>query len=196
MTQFTEVNDANYLKAGQTSCGYPVTYSAQWKNFYGTVIDLPSFIIWNPTNFRFEVQSSNGIDLTNARQTYEIHLTASVPSTDMSPPFSKTQVVKLNAKNDCLADEMTVLSGITDYTYYINENTEKDVWTFGTTPKPKVMTWNPTWSQSVAGCPIEAKLYRTVSGVRTLLLAGSYERGPITSLAYTSIPTNVFWSVT
>jgi hypothetical protein len=36
---------------------------------------------------------------------------------------------------------MTIVTGITDYTYYINENTELNTWTYGTTPKPKVMSW-------------------------------------------------------
>jgi len=43
---------------------------------------------------------------------------------------------------------------ISDYTYYINENTERNVWNYGTTPKPKDMKWMPQWSQSVPGCPL------------------------------------------
>lgn len=64
MSTFTEVDQAGFIKTG-SSCGYTVTYTPKWRNYWGTVIDLPSFIIWNPTDFRFEVQSSDLIDLTN-----------------------------------------------------------------------------------------------------------------------------------
>jgi hypothetical protein len=63
----------------------------------------------------------------------------------MNPIFTKTQTVNLIVVDCCPSDTMQVNDdgGIADYVYYINENTEKDVWDFGTTPVPKVKTWLP-----------------------------------------------------
>lgn len=46
----------------------------------------------------------------------------------MDPVFKKTQTVNLVVTNDCLTDELTVDVDIDDYIYYINEDTETDVW--------------------------------------------------------------------
>jgi len=112
----------------------------------------------------------------------------------MNPILQKTQVVNLIVENNCLNDAMTVVTSISDYTYYINENTEKGSWLTGGTPKPKVMTWAPQWSQSVQGCPVVQKLYRTpVGGTRTI--TGAFERTPIFRFDFTSIPLNIRWPV-
>lgn len=124
-------------------CGYEITYEATWRDYYNTVIPLPSFIIFNYEDFRFEIYSDDTIDLDTLRQNYELRLTASVALTDMNPAYSSTQTVSLIVLNNCLHDEMTVVTGISDYTYYINENTEKGVWDPSINPIPKVMTWLP-----------------------------------------------------
>ena len=82
-------------------------------------------------------------DISNSRQIYKLELTASVSSLDMNPPFTKTQPVNLIVDNGCALDSMTIVTGITDYTYYINENTEKGTWAQGVLPKPKDMKWYP-----------------------------------------------------
>jgi len=46
----------------------------------------------------------------------------------MNPVLTKTQTVNLIVDNECEHDEMTITQSITDYTYYINENTEKGSW--------------------------------------------------------------------
>jgi hypothetical protein len=74
---------------------------------------------------------------------YKLELTGSISTTDMNPPLIKTNVVELLVRNGCLDDQMTIVTSIEDYTYYINENTEIDVWNFGTEPKPKDMQWFP-----------------------------------------------------
>lgn len=61
-------------------------------------------------------------------------------------------------------------------------------------PKPKNMQWQPQWTQSIEGCPVQPKLYRTISGIRTL--AGVFETTPIYQFSFTPIPVNVEWSVT
>jgi len=91
--------------------------------------------------FRYAVQSMDPADITHSRQTYRLELSASVSLLDMNPTFSKTQTVTLVVNNGCALDEMTIVTGITDYTYYINENTEKGTWTQGVLPKPKNMQW-------------------------------------------------------
>lgn len=50
---------------------------------------------------------------------------------------------------------MTIVTSISDFTYYINENTQLNVWDYGTMPKPLVKTWTPQWTQSVPGCPLQ-----------------------------------------
>jgi len=64
----------------------------------------------------------------------------------MNPVLTKTQTVNLIVDNECQNDEMTITQSITDYTYYIKENTEKGTWAYGTTPKPKDMKWYPKWT--------------------------------------------------
>ena len=89
MTQFTEAPLAGFVKTG-TTCGYTVTYTVLWRNYYDTVIPLPPFITWNAALFRFEVYSKDPADLTNSRQGYKLELTGSIASTDMNPVFKKT----------------------------------------------------------------------------------------------------------
>lgn len=67
MTQFTEVDQAGFIKPAMTSCGYAITYTAKWRDYYDTVIALPPFVTWNPTDFRYEVFSQDVNDLTDTR---------------------------------------------------------------------------------------------------------------------------------
>jgi hypothetical protein len=41
MTQFTETSISNPRAATPSTCGYTVTYTVKWRNFYDTAIDLP-----------------------------------------------------------------------------------------------------------------------------------------------------------
>jgi hypothetical protein len=115
----------------------------------------------------------------------------------MNPPLIKTNVVDLNVRNGCLDDQMTIVTSITDYTYYINENSEINVWNYGTTPKPKDMKWFPQWTQSVPGCPLVQKLYRTpktpIGSPRAITT--SFERTPIYQYDFDPIQKLVLWSV-
>jgi hypothetical protein len=74
------------------------------------------------------VYTNDPKDINNTRQIYKLELTGSIASTDMNPVLTKTQTVNLIVDNECQNDEMTVTQSITDYTYYINENTEKGTW--------------------------------------------------------------------
>ena len=55
MTQFTETSISNPRVSSPATCGYTVTYTVKWRNYYDTVIPLPPWIVWNPVNFRYEV---------------------------------------------------------------------------------------------------------------------------------------------
>jgi len=98
-------------------------------------------------DFRYEVYSNELADLTHSRQSYKLQLTATVGTSDMNPAYSETQTVNLAVVNCCASDKMTVVTGISpsDYVYYINEDTEKNVWAQGTNI-PKVKTWTPQWT--------------------------------------------------
>jgi hypothetical protein len=46
--------------------------------------------------------------------------------------------VTLVVNNCCLNDQLSVLTGISNYVYYINENSEYGTWVQGNTPIPKI----------------------------------------------------------
>ncbi len=106
MVRFTESGSIN-PKVGST-CGYTVTYSVKWRNFFDTTIPLPPWIVWKPTEFRYEVYTNDPKDINHTRQIYKLELTASIASTDMNPVLTKTQTVNLIVDNQCTNDEMTI----------------------------------------------------------------------------------------
>lgn len=55
MTEFTHVMVPDLIKSPATDCGYTVTYTPTWRNYFGTSIPLPTFINWNDVDFRFEI---------------------------------------------------------------------------------------------------------------------------------------------
>lgn len=182
MAAFTETA-ATFPKTG-TKCNYTITYTQKWRDFYDTVIPLPPWIKWNQAAFRYEVYTNDPLDINHTRQIYKLELTGSIASTDMNPVLTKTHTVNLIVDNACQTDEMTIVDSITDYTYYINENTEKGTWVQGVLPKPKDKKWYPRWTQKIEGCPVMQKLYRTpVGGPRTL--TGTFERTPIYQYDFT-----------
>jgi len=103
MAQFTEAS-VTYPKSPATTCGYTQTYTTKWRDFYDTTIPLPNWIVWNPTAFRYEVQTNDPLNIDHTRQFYKLELTSSISSADMNPVFQKTQVVNLIVQNGCLLD--------------------------------------------------------------------------------------------
>jgi hypothetical protein len=67
MTRFTETSRSNPRPSSPTTCGYAVTYTVKWRDFYDTVIPLPPWIVWNPTAFRYEVQTDDPNDIIGTR---------------------------------------------------------------------------------------------------------------------------------
>jgi len=126
-------------------CGYVLTYEARWFTFYGTYITLPSFIIWDKFNWLFTVQTD---DPTMVGE-YEVELKAMVQITDMDPIYEEYIRFKIIVSNGCLLDEVTVTSAIGDQTHYINYDPQLNL--------------DPTWTQTVDGCPVTFDVYYTDS---------------------------------
>ena len=153
MTAFNEVVDpADPL--GRTSCGYTITYTTQWVDFYGTTLTIAdtNFVTWNAGDFRYEVRSDDIRHITDDRQIYKLQLIGSVSLTDMNPIFSKTHEITLTVNNGCEGDEITNIGEpgtgnvIPDYIYYINEATEQPLLvqdSEGSIPFTK--TWTTSW---------------------------------------------------
>jgi hypothetical protein len=195
MTEFTELSISNPHPSSQSTCNYPVTYTVKWRDFFDTTIPLPPWIVWNPVEFRYEIYTDDPLNIDHTRQFYKLELTGTISKLDMNPQLIRTHVVNLVVENNCLHDEITIVTSIDDYTYYIGENTERDVWNYGTLPKPKNMQWWPQWVQSVEGCPVIPVLYR-VPTVGSRFVTGSFERTPIYQFDFTPIPIDVLWPIT
>ena len=52
-----------------------------------------------------------------------MQLIGSLSLEDQHPAFSQTLQFNLIVKNDCLTDQVTLQTGITDYIYYLNADT-------------------------------------------------------------------------
>ncbi len=61
-----------------------------------------------------------------------------------------------------------MVQGIEDYIYYLNEDTSSPDFPNMEPQAAQDKVWNPEWSQTIADCPIDYYIYRTVDGVRTL----------------------------
>jgi hypothetical protein len=87
---FVEVPNAASLPLGDTVCGYALTYTAKWRTYYDTLIDLPYFIVWNKLFTRFEIFSEDEADLTTNYLTYDIELTVTTSTADQNPAATHT----------------------------------------------------------------------------------------------------------
>ena len=81
MAEFVEVLDANGPSSYSAGCNYVPTYTAKWRNFYDTTLELDfldgtgTFLTWvntlTPTDttslFRYEIYSNNPLDADNDR---------------------------------------------------------------------------------------------------------------------------------
>ena len=52
---FTQTHVTGTERSASAVCGYTIDYTAMWRTYYNTVISLPSFIVWNHANLRFEI---------------------------------------------------------------------------------------------------------------------------------------------
>ena len=122
---------------------------------------------------------------------YYLELTATISTVDMDPPFVKTQQIQLIVENGCLNDEITnsgyynggdydgdgvsisagrfipdhaTATETKEYVYYINEDTEEPGFSYDRTGTGAgyIRKWRTSWAQTVHGCPVEYKMFRTI----------------------------------
>ena len=159
------------------------------------MIDLPPFITWNESDRRFELYSEDPNDIDNTRQFYVIQLTASVSISDMNPIFEDTLQFNLILQNGCLDDEITITTDIDDYIYYIAEDTYEPDFIQGS-DKPQDKQWNPTWVQSVEGCPVDYTIHTTNQETEVRTAIGAFESDVISYVSTEVIPVNIPWADT
>lgn len=114
---FVQVPDSSTLPAGNSDCGYVLTYTAKYRTFFDTLVDLPGFVVWDQASRQFEIFSDDEADLTTPYRTYSIELTASTSTLDQNPPAIHTQTFIVNVENGCLLDEVSVASTPWDSSY-------------------------------------------------------------------------------
>ena len=112
---------------------------------------MPSFI--SETTKTFTVVSNSPTDVLN----YDIAIIGAVPVG--FPAFSDEQIIKLVVSNGCLLDAVTTNSpaSIADLTY--------------TMTLTGLLSWSPTWSSTVAGCPLSYNIGRVVTSTEQALAA-------------------------
>ena len=92
------------------ACGYNLMYEIKLKNiFTGVYRPLPSWLV-NTGDLAFSVQTNDSDNVG----VYLISIIGRVPKEYMDPAYSKELIVVLNVGNDCLIDEVTPLSYISN----------------------------------------------------------------------------------
>ena len=115
----------------------------------GTYSTLPTFID-DSVAMTFTVDSSDPTDVA----LYSISVIGATPAS--KPAYQDELLIVLDVQNGCLNDEVTTTAAaINDLTYNINED--------GT------LSWSPTWSNSVTGCPQTFEIGRIVTSVEQAL---------------------------
>ena len=107
----------------------------------GAYSPLPSWLV-NVAGLDFSVQTD---DLSNVG-VYYISIIGSVSENFMDPTYEEELIIELIVSNDCGSDEVTALDFIQEELYYITES--------------GVRSFAPTWSTTVAGCPVTYEIGR------------------------------------
>lgn len=131
-TAWTDVAEAGTARSG-SSCGYGITYSTLWRDFYDTTLPLPTMVNWKWSAdgiHAFWIYSDDTSMVEYDRQEFVIELTGTISLSDMNPLFSETWTLTITVTNDCPTDTLTLdttaayVHTFEDYTYYIDENTD------------------------------------------------------------------------
>ena len=141
-----------YTEFVQTpACLYTLDYTYQIKDSGGVYSALPVFVA--ELTKQFTVVSSDPLIVAS----YHVSITGAVPAT--YPAFSSELLIKLDMNNGCLADDVTNVTpaSIPSFTYLMAND--------------GLLTWSPTWSSSVPGCPLTYEIGRIVSTVEQALTA-------------------------
>ena len=88
---------------------------------------------------------------------YEVIVTGTTPAGKMSPTYSEDLLIDLEVTNECAGDIVTPTSTIPNTIYNIGID--------GT------VSYYPTWSTTVTGCPVTFEIGRVVSGVEQAFTA-------------------------
>ena len=81
------------------------------------------------------------------------------------PVFSDELTISLDVANGCLNDEVTATgTAISNFSYYVQKTGQ--------------LSWSPTWSSTVTGCPLTFKIGRIVNDVEQALT--SHETAALT----------------
>jgi hypothetical protein len=139
---FVSVPDAATLRTPAVACGYTITYTRLWHNYWDTIIELPDFIIWNGDDERFEIYTDDPGWISDLMNEYVICVEGTIDETQQYPALVDSVCFNLEVNNGCLLDEMSVTTTnaeIADgYIYYINENTEYPTHVYSAVGIPKL----------------------------------------------------------
>lgn len=95
----------------------------------------------------FHVYSTDPLDVG----LYEVIVTGTTPAGKMVIPYSEDLVINLEVVNACPGDVVTPTSTIDSFIYNIGID--------GT------VSFNPTWTTLIPGCPVTYEIRRVISGV-------------------------------
>ena len=138
-------------------CQYALDYTFQIKDSSGTYTTLPGFI--TESSKTFTVMSNDPADAGD----YQVAVIAAVPTG--YPAFQDELIVNLTVKTGCENDEVTPTgASISSFTYRMNQD--------------GIVTFSPTWSSSIVGCPLTFEIRRVVSSVEQALT--SHETAALT----------------
>ena len=141
------------------ACAYSLVYTFWVKDSTGVYSALPSFISQSNKTFTVLSTSPSNVAL------YQVVARGSVPSG--YPSFQDELIISLDVANGCLNDQVTATgTAISDFTY----NLQKD----------GLKSWSPTWSSSVAGCPLTFEIRRIIGVVEQEFVLTSHETSVLT----------------
>ena len=143
---FTPQIQFAFVEFDQTpACAYSLDYTFWVKDIStGAYSSLPSFI--TESTKTFTVESTNLSDVA----LYQVIARGSVPSG--YPAYQDELIISLDVANGCLVDEVTTTgTAISDITYILQND--------------GLLSWTPTWSSTMTGCPLTFEIGRIVTGV-------------------------------
>ena len=112
-----------------------------------TVVPGPTMLSQSNTDHTFHVYSVDPLDVG----TYEVIVTGTTPAGTMVVPYAEDLLIDLEVTNECPGDVVTPTSAIPDTLYNIGID--------------GVVSYSPTWSTTVTGCPVTYEIRRVVSAV-------------------------------
>ena len=140
------------------ACEYALDYTFWVRDSTtGVYSTLPSFVTELDKTFTVVSTDPSGANI------YQVVARANVPSG--YPVFEEELIINLAVSNACLSDEVTATAtAISDFSYYLQND--------------GLLSWSPTWSSTVDGCPTTFEIGRVFTGVEQALT--SHETAALT----------------